>query len=229
LSVTAAPTTADTANSTEPADHSRPLSGTIIGAVPDKPFLDAPFETTPTQQGQQQATSGTTHCIKCGYYLAANSKTCPSCKTAVEIADPAPAETGKTGDTPVAPADNIAGEPGNAAPAEHNVFKGTIDPYRQHVSVPACKLKRMQSPGEHEPAQPIVIEEGEHHLNRESLDPRNNTISSDRQVLLFFKEGQWFVQDESKLQTTFIRVQSPVALKTGDILLLGDRKFEVEI
>jgi len=66
-------------------------------------------------------------------------------------------------------------------------------------------------------------------LNRQLLDPSNDTISKNEHAVLEFKEGVWFISNKSSTQNTFIQVQSPTPLKDGDIILLGDRKFKFKI
>jgi hypothetical protein len=69
--------------------------------------------------------------------------------------------------------------------------------------------------------------EGAHiQLNRANLDPENRSITSKVQAELYQKDGQWFLENKSEHQTSYIRVQGAVVLKSGDILLLGDQLFE---
>ena len=65
-------------------------------------------------------------------------------------------------------------------------------------------------------------------LNRNNLDPQNNTITSKVQAVLEFRDGEWYIENGSALKTTFIRVDEPVKLKKGDIILMGNRKFEFD-
>jgi hypothetical protein len=42
-------------------------------------------------------------------------------------------------------------------------------------------------------------------------------------------EGKWVIIDKSHLKTTFVLISQPHILTHGDILLMGDRKFQVAI
>ena len=57
---------------------------------------------------------------------------------------------------------------------------------------------------------------------------RNNTITSKVQAVFECINGVWYLVDQSEQQTTFVLANQPIALKKGDILLMGNRKFIFE-
>jgi len=65
-------------------------------------------------------------------------------------------------------------------------------------------------------------------LNRANLEPTNMTITSKVQAVVSYRDGQWYLANESEMQTTFIRVDGEIRLQKGDILLMGDRMFEFD-
>lgn len=65
-------------------------------------------------------------------------------------------------------------------------------------------------------------------VNRENLEEKNKFISAEAQSLLEYKDGDWFISNLSREQTTFIRIDAPFKLQKGDIILLGDRMFEFD-
>ncbi|GHV48545.1 hypothetical protein FACS1894181_04590 [Bacteroidia bacterium] len=65
-------------------------------------------------------------------------------------------------------------------------------------------------------------------LNRANTEPDNLTITSKEQALLIFENEKWYIQDRSEHQTTFIRASERIELKRGDIIMLGNRRFEFE-
>ena len=65
-------------------------------------------------------------------------------------------------------------------------------------------------------------------LNRQNLDPQNNTITSKIQAQLSVRDGQWIIENFSDLQTTYIKVQKPMSIEKGDILIFGNKQFIVE-
>ena len=62
-------------------------------------------------------------------------------------------------------------------------------------------------------------------LNRDNLDPGNNTITSKQQAKIEFSNGQWYITDTSSLKTTFLRAGEPTPIKDGDIIVMGNKKF----
>ena len=62
-------------------------------------------------------------------------------------------------------------------------------------------------------------------LNRENLDPDNFTISQKAQAVLTCKNGKWFIKDQSPYKTTYILASEETALKSGDVILMGNRRF----
>ncbi|MFN3951737.1 MAG: FHA domain-containing protein [Thermaurantimonas sp.] len=104
----------------------------------------------------------------------------------------------------------------------------TIDPTRISLfETHSLKLVRLPKDGEKE----VTLEfEGESViLNRSNTDPGNMTITSREQALLEHIDGEWKLSDRSELHTTYVRVDHPVTLKNGDVILLGNRAFRVEL
>lgn len=127
----------------------------------------------------------------------------------------------------------------------NGTFSGTIDPYRIRKSeerncflgiVPTAReeqdilselgpLGRRNYPGLLANRKFSCIEEEKINLNRENLDPSNNTISSHTQAELSFEEGKWYLVDKSAHKTTFLLVAEKTELKDGDVILMGDRRI----
>jgi hypothetical protein len=62
-------------------------------------------------------------------------------------------------------------------------------------------------------------------LNRQNLDPGNNTITSRIQAKIFFDDGEWKIENFSEFNTTLIRVTKPTTITKGDIIIFGDKAF----
>ena len=113
-------------------------------------------------------------------------------------------------------------------------FTGTINPYAGmgggYTPIQHCILKPFIFPGEdiRDVPKPINLKGNYNELNRQILDPDNNTITSKVQALLTNKDGKWYIQDQSVQKTTFVYAGEPVALKSGDIILMGNRTFVFE-
>lgn len=112
-------------------------------------------------------------------------------------------------------------------------FGGTVNPYAGmggFVPVPRCILKPVIFPGEDARYAPQQVNlKGDYNeLNRQRLDPDNNTITSKVQAALSFKDGKWYIQDSSAQKTTYVYAGEPIEVKSGDIILMGNRTFVFE-
>jgi len=118
-----------------------------------------------------------------------------------------------------------------AAPTED--FSGTVNPYAgvgAFVPVPRCILKPVIFPGEDSRYVPqqVNIKGNYTELNRQLIDPDNNTITSKVQATLTFKDGKWYVQNQSVQKTTYVFAGEPIEVKHGDVILMGNRTFVFE-
>lgn len=116
---------------------------------------------------------------------------------------------------------------------ENEDFGGTVNPYAgmgAYVPIPRCILKPVIFPGEDARYAPKPVNiKGDHtELNRQMIDPDNPTITSKVQAILTNKNGKWFIQNQSSQKTTFVFADEPVAVKSGDIILMGNRTFVFE-
>lgn len=112
-------------------------------------------------------------------------------------------------------------------------FGGTVNPYAgmgAYVPVPRCILKPVIFPGEDTryAPQPVNIKGAYNELNRQLIDPDNNTITSKVQATLTYKEGKWYVENKSAQKTTYVHAGEPIEIKSGDIILMGNRTFVFE-
>lgn len=107
--------------------------------------------------------------------------------------------------------------------AGHTPVSGTIDPYRQ-VKGHSCSLKIL--PRENE-TKDITIELGGDQviLNRDNLEPGNNTITGKQQAMIEYIDGDWYITNKSTQETTFLLIKGSLKLNDGDIIVMGDRKF----
>ena len=116
--------------------------------------------------------------------------------------------------------------------------KNTIDPRRlkkkakkeepaePEKPVIACSLTLIPEEGEPIEAQKLPYEGEKIVLTRMNTEPMNRTITSKEQASLTFENGHWFVENLSALESTFIQVTRKMELQPGDILLLGNRRFQ---
>lgn len=62
-------------------------------------------------------------------------------------------------------------------------------------------------------------------LNRNNLGPDNNTITSQVQAMIHYKEGKWELENGSRYKTTYIQVIKPATIQKGDIIVFGNKRF----
>jgi hypothetical protein len=169
-------------------------------------------------------------CVACGAELAAPGKVLPRKgpvnekqqneqmdATRREELDPDDYKAGK-GNQAVPPP---LPSPKRQAPSPN--INATVNPWskRKEASFTLRLLAR-----EGETAKADLEFEGSTELNRANLEPSNTTITGKTQAVIEYQDGTWYITNKSALQTTFIRVDEPVQLKKGDVILMGDRTFE---
>ncbi len=99
----------------------------------------------------------------------------------------------------------------------------TVSPYRDKIKCtlvaiddkerPTDEILHMEFNG-----KPLI-------LNRDNLGPDNNTITSQVQAMLHYKEGKWELENGSRYKTTYIQVIKPATIQKGDILVFGNKRF----
>jgi hypothetical protein len=156
------------------------------------------------------------NCPKCNYLLRPDSKFCPICGTAASNSKQDISET-TNGEVLIR---KISSD------SDVNI-SGTIDPYKR-AEAKNCFLKLVERTNENNKVV-IKVEGSPVSLKRDNLEPENKSITGKEQAVIEFKDGNWYLTDKSELGTTFIRVKEPFALKEGDIILFGDRKFEFRL
>ena len=122
-------------------------------------------------------------------------------------------------------------EPFQVSHPDRALMFGTIDPFRKEEDVASKIAYLTPVVREGEPvaeAIPITSPDLKVKVNRSVLDPENNTITSKVQAVFECINGVWYLVDQSEQQTTFVLANQPIALKKGDILLMGNRKFIFE-
>jgi FHA domain len=119
-----------------------------------------------------------------------------------------------------------------AAPVTKTRVNKTVNPYMQAQAKPAksvVKLTAIAKENETLIGNALVIEDDSTVINRANIDPENPTISGRSHALLEIKNGQVFLSNQTAAETTFVQVRQPMALRNGDVILLGDRLVRVEI
>lgn len=111
------------------------------------------------------------------------------------------------------PTDEPVGETIQASPARTN--------RRQ----PSCRMKMIRSSNMRK-SQTLTFSGEQIVLNRDNLDPSNHSLCEKAHALLEYENDKWYIQDKSEHCTTFIRAASKTELKPGDIIVMGNQRFE---
>lgn len=198
--------------------------------------------TLPDSQAFASPTAPTI-CPKCNYPLGRGTGTCPNCGTAIAEADApvaAPEAPAAPKQSPVVAAPRMA-----AAKCQHcgkelgadaafcpacgkQVKMTTVNPWATPQVQPeiSCSLYLLASNYESSESIPIFYKGEKIQLNRSNTEPNNQTITSQVQAELVYENGQWYITDKSAQQTTYIHAGEKTPLKKGDVILLGNRRFE---
>ena len=65
-------------------------------------------------------------------------------------------------------------------------------------------------------------------LTRENTEPANRSITTKKQAELLCEDGKWFIANHSEWCSTALEVNRKMELQSGDIIILGDRRFLFE-
>ena len=146
--------------------------------------------------------SDSSNCRKCGYPIGYGMSSCPNCGT--DINGSRDLHTGQ--------------KPSHS---------GTVNPWATPQAAGAsCKLRPLAWENEPEPRRELCFSGTNISLNRANTDPYNTTITSQQQAELTFEGGAWYICDKSAQQTTYVHAGRKTKLEKGDIIILGNRRFE---
>jgi len=193
-------------------------------------------------------------CPECGYPVRDVEKSCPQCGYHLNNEKPAPpaekeplpCEAPQPAPKPAPdvpkPAGKICGfckasvpeaahfcpNCGASMTNERKNLEGTIKPWvrAEQIQTPECSLSIIPVEGEATNDSPLRFSGNVIQLNRGNTESANQTITSKVQAELYFENNKWYIQDKSALKTTYIYAGDKVELKSGDIIVMGNRSFE---
>lgn len=193
-----------------------PLMGTVKeSAVFNDPYSSAarPFPEA-VEPAPSPAQSRPTGCPKCGYPVNPDFKSCPNCGYSFSTGADVPGVPGPAG----AAADKPA--------AAGKKMMGTVNNWLNPGQGVFCTLKPVAWVNEGIEYQPKTYSGDQIVLNRANTDPENQTITSQEQAVLSHDGENWYIENKSSQETTFIKVSRKTRLESGDIIILGNRLFE---
>ena len=215
----------------QPGSYSeRPLSGTVkeSSVFPSASVNNQGTRRRPSADSYDDVNvneSAPSTCPKCGYPLRPDMKVCPSCGTPLRNApknEPNAVATKKCPKcgSPVKANEKFCGNCG--APLRMGTVNNWINP-SQGVF---CTLKPIAWTNEGIEYQPISYSGDTIILNRSNTDPNNNSITSKEQAALIHDGNDWFIENRSEQETTYLKVSKKTKLENGDVIILGNRLFE---
>ena len=95
----------------------------------------------------------------------------------------------------------------------------------EEIQAPECSLTAIAREGEPKNDTTLRYSGKIIQLSRGNTEPGNQTITSKIQAELNFEDDIWYLQDKSDLKTTYIYAGEKIALKAGDIIVLGNRSY----
>lgn len=172
------------------------LDKTIKGAIPIAPFIDRPEELANSIQNIMNL-----ECPYCGYPNPAETNVCLNCKKHL----------------------NIQGQTTNNEGDSFNTGMKTQTPWSKKNKT---KFILLEIKDDNSFGNSIEFSGEQTILNRANTIQTNQTITSKEQALVEYKDGKWYISDRSALKTTFVCSQNPIEIQKGDIIMLGDTRFE---
>lgn len=170
-------------------------------------------------------------CPKCSYPIARDMKICPNCGENISGPKPEQALHNNAGGAKPTVKCSKCGAPMGTtskfcpscgAPAR----PGTINPWMSPQNGTFCTLKPLSWENEGIEYNPLSYSGETIILNRANTDPNNQSITSKEQAELTYNNGSWFIEDKSGQKTTYIHAGRKTKLESGDIIILGNRRFE---
>lgn len=183
-----------------------PLVGSMVerGVSPED---NKPLSGTVREDVEVEAVVSEKNCPRCGYPIRPDSDLCPSCGCPLDAA----------------PVQQPVEQPVSAGPVG-----GTVNSWMNPEKGVFCTLKPIAWVNEKIDYQPVSYSGDKIILKRSNTDANNNSISSKAQAQLTNDGKDWYIENKSDQETTFIKVSRKTKLEPGDIIVLGNRLFEFQ-
>lgn len=198
-----------TTGSVEQVAHQRKSKQTIKGKTSDQPYLD---ESRKSESLSSQGESSELSCASCRYPLRQHQLICPNCgfdnSTDITASNEEDLHATKGFDE---------AEDGPIEPRHKTI----LDPWEVTDIGESKKFELVTDKG-----KTVIPFEGEEiTLNRQNLDAQNKSISGSQHAQIEYKDGQWYIQDQSSNGFTFIQVRGRTPIQSGDMIIVGNKLF----
>lgn len=179
-------------------------------------------------------TTSSTLCPECEYPITGFMNSCPMCGSNLKTAQPNVMAQTVRKDTTTRKCTKCA----NLIPSNVRfcpecgspVRQQTINPWaksqQQQQQQPTCTLTPIPWEDEQLEQTPLKYSGDTIILNRDNTEVDNPSITSLEQAELINEDSKWYILDKSMQQTTFIYAGKKIQIETGDIVVLGNRRFE---
>ena len=157
---------------------------------------------------QQNTQESESICPKCGYPIREGDQSCPNCNHSANAESPRQ-QTRR-----------------DFNPSEKKKTGGTIPWWEMAGNAPACTLTILPRENEKINQTELNFNGDEIILTRDNTEPNNQTITSGEQAMLTYENNKWYIQDKSSLKTTYIHAGEKREIQSGDVIVLGSRRFE---
>lgn len=174
----------------------------------------------------------TKKCNTCGYPVIANMHQCPNCNAVI-----AEEKNENMVTCPYCMA-KVSGEekycPKCGEPLYEDNYKDEVIPpveNSQSKVIPVCTLRPIIYEGERKSSMQTFEDTGSGvMLARDNTMPKDQSIDDEKQAVVFFVDGDWFIEDLCEHgRSTYVHAGKGIKLSDGDIIRMGDREFEFNI
>ena len=178
-----------------------------------------------------------TICKSCGYPVIPQMRTCPNCNVEVDKNEPSPSE-GLTNFTCPYCGTEFSNNGEHYCPACGHLLieEEDINPIIDSLApdkriIPVCTLSPITLVGEPQEQTHTFEDTGNGvQLSRANTMPSDASIDSNKQAVIWFDNGEWFVQDLRKdCRSTYVHAATGIKLTDGDIIRMGEREFKFNI
>lgn len=177
------------------------------------------------KNGKINIDKGTKKCSNCGYPISPTMDTCPSCGN--HLSDSGTNSNSNSQGKTCSNCGRVLISGAQFCPYCGRPTKmGTINSGPQAGAGSFFTLRPIPWDTEKVQYQPVSYSGKVISLNRANTDANNNSITSKVQAIVSNVNGEWFIEDKSSYQSTLIHVRGKVKLQDGDIIVMGNRKFE---
>ena len=185
-----------------------------------------------------QVSSETRPCPTCGYPVLKEFSNCPSCGTAMNT--PPPVVSKQPTEELLSPRDITltCDHCGKEVPANfafcpycgEKIQAKTVFRRRHHIEPPKPKCSLTTIPEEDEQREAVSnkYEGTSVTLCRDNTEPSNRSITTKEQAELINEDGKWYILNRSGLYSTAVEANRKIEIQTGDVVVLGDRRFKFE-